>query len=473
VLGVSLLAAIPNPVLAVGWRSDTTGSYTNAAPPLQWSTTQNIAWSTPMPGPSTATPLLAGDRIWVLADPNWLLCLDQQSGRILWQASNDVSTLTLPETYAKFKALTEERHRLWQEASDLKKKRDELAAGQKDAPSDEKAASLAVIEKQIKELDAKREKLPKAEGIKANEGVGQTCCTPVSDGTRVFALFNNGVGACYDRQGKRLWSRFFHPPSKGYGQSMSPALADDTIGVHVDDEFYGIALADGQQRWMEGETQHQGSPVSLKVGNTWVFLTTDGNVREAKTGKLIQRLDFPALNLFTTPAVFGTTAYWIAENKFLVRATFVPDGDSVKVRKAHANIPKGLFYASVLVHDGLAYLCNNVDYKLDKMRLYVVESESGKVLLDEPLGVKGWAYPSPTLAGKHVFIFSDKGECRVLQPTWEQVESAPGETRKEFKLVEQGRNTLEASRSCPVFEGRRLYIRGLKNLYAIESPSKP
>jgi len=60
--------------------------------PTQWSTTENIAWKTELPGPGAGTPSVAGDRIFLTACAEDLtlqaICLDRRSGEILWRRSN-------------------------------------------------------------------------------------------------------------------------------------------------------------------------------------------------------------------------------------------------------------------------------------------------------------------------------------------------------------------------------------------------
>ena len=113
----------------VGWRTDTTGRYPDADPPVKWSAGENVAWKTKLPGKSPSTPIIVGDRIFTTAHPCVLVCLDKQSGKILWQKDN-----------------------------------------RNDTPSRKKPWKY----------------------------MGEACCTPVSNGTLVFAFYNNGVGAAYD-----------------------------------------------------------------------------------------------------------------------------------------------------------------------------------------------------------------------------------------------------------------------------------
>ena len=61
-----------------------------AAPPRQWSTSENIAWRTEVPGRGHSSPCLWGNRIFLTTSDNEqqtisLICLERESGRSLWQ----------------------------------------------------------------------------------------------------------------------------------------------------------------------------------------------------------------------------------------------------------------------------------------------------------------------------------------------------------------------------------------------------
>src|SRR5215469_13414549 len=96
VLAVLLLAVAAFPTLAgmpIGWRTDGSGSYPDAQPPLEWSTTKNVVWSTPMPGYGVSHPVLLGRRLFICSEPATLLCLDREDGKILWQKTSTYSDL--------------------------------------------------------------------------------------------------------------------------------------------------------------------------------------------------------------------------------------------------------------------------------------------------------------------------------------------------------------------------------------------
>ncbi|MGI8978398.1 MAG: hypothetical protein ACR2FY_04160 [Pirellulaceae bacterium] len=70
--------------------------------------TKNILWMTPLSGRSTSTPIIVKDRIFVMAEPDELVCLDKVSGKKLWtQAINYYTALTPEENAAQPKLAAE------------------------------------------------------------------------------------------------------------------------------------------------------------------------------------------------------------------------------------------------------------------------------------------------------------------------------------------------------------------------------
>jgi len=73
------------------WRGPNFNGATEAKGlPVKFSKTENVAWAAPMSGPSAATPIIVGDRVFVSSsDPDaqelMAMCLDRKTGRVLWQ----------------------------------------------------------------------------------------------------------------------------------------------------------------------------------------------------------------------------------------------------------------------------------------------------------------------------------------------------------------------------------------------------
>jgi outer membrane protein assembly factor BamB len=67
--------------------------------PTRWSSTDNVAWKTPLPGEGWSSPIVWGDRVFVTtATDNGVscrvLCLDRVTGQILWNREVFTQTLT-------------------------------------------------------------------------------------------------------------------------------------------------------------------------------------------------------------------------------------------------------------------------------------------------------------------------------------------------------------------------------------------
>jgi hypothetical protein len=59
-------------------------------------TGQNVVWRSPMPAPSFAQPLVVGEKVFTMADPHILLCVNARSGAILWQTEVDHTAVMEP-----------------------------------------------------------------------------------------------------------------------------------------------------------------------------------------------------------------------------------------------------------------------------------------------------------------------------------------------------------------------------------------
>ena len=74
------------------------GSSPETGLPAAWSAVEGVKWNTRLPGFSGATPVVWGDRVFVSSpDENknlLLLCLDRQSGKVLWQQQLGTGDMT-------------------------------------------------------------------------------------------------------------------------------------------------------------------------------------------------------------------------------------------------------------------------------------------------------------------------------------------------------------------------------------------
>jgi outer membrane protein assembly factor BamB len=109
VLALALFVAGVAPLLSaekvVAYRNGGSGAYPDADPPLEWSVTKNVRWQwqpeCPMFETTISTPIIVGDpsppdgsaaagRIFTLARPMSLICIDKNTGKELWRRERHI-----------------------------------------------------------------------------------------------------------------------------------------------------------------------------------------------------------------------------------------------------------------------------------------------------------------------------------------------------------------------------------------------
>jgi hypothetical protein len=123
-----------------------------------------------------------------------------------------------------------------------------------------------------------------------------------------------------------------------------------------------------------------------------------------------------------------------------------------------------------VVNDGLAYLLNNSGV------LSIIDVTEAKIVSQKMLdldhfqlhneGAARGIGSSPALAGKYLYFVGNNGATVILEPgrTFKQIAKNRIEN---VVLPGHWAERQERFEANPVFDGKRLYIRGEANLYAI------
>lgn len=283
----------------------------------------------------------------------------------------------------------------------------------------------------------------KAEGPAADykpKDTGLAAATPVSDGTRIYAVFANGMLRAVGMDGAPLWTSYIDAPQNtAYGRSASPVLAGGKLIVHMT-HLYAFDPASGRRLWVNEESRcAYGTPAVLKD----LLVTPAGDVVRLEDGKMLNsQLSNSA---HASPAVLDGTIYFGEKD---VRALRL--GADFKDASLWSAELAGEVFGSPLVHEGRLYAVT------DKGLLFAFEM--GKAVIEgrelfEEAGAD-LVYSSLTLAGKHLFLQANDGTTVVLEAT------------KEAKVV--ARNKLkDGSGSAPIFSGRDLFLRDGSKLVRI------
>ena len=160
------------------------------------------------------------------------------------------------------------------------------------------------------------------------EGSPAAASVACQDG-RVFAFFGSYGLACYDVDGKLLWSKRLGPFHDEFGAASSPILIDDKVILCEDHDLDSYLLAvrqtDGQTVWQtprEGFTRSYSTPVVWNAGGRRQLVVA-GSLQLAAydpdDGRQLWARDGFARIVNTTPAVAGDMLYV---------ATWSPGGDT-------------------------------------------------------------------------------------------------------------------------------------------------
>jgi outer membrane protein assembly factor BamB len=436
----------------VGWRTDGTGSYPKARPPLEWSPTKNVVWCTPMPGYGVSHPVPLGKRLLICSEPATLLCLDKDDGRILWQKTSSYSELEIaPDVRARLKEELADMAVRVKKRSAVEREMNLLdRALRKDkAPREEVENKLRPFRKRVEEMRRDEQKLTLAV-LYTQPGIhsvaGYSAPTPVTDGKDVFVAFGNGLVACFDLDGNRKWLKLIEHSNAAYAHSGSPVLAGDKVLIHFTD-LVALDPKTGLESWRLKRPTSHGTPLVTRIGDTDVVLTPNGAMVRARDGKLLaDRLGSCGAN---SPVLHDGIVYYVHGAALAVRLPDSVAEPPVKVPALWKGRVKGggYWFSSPVVHDGLLYEAN------DQGLLTALDAATGATVYEQRLNLGGTTYPSISTAGNRIYVSSDNGATVVVQPGREYRELA--------------RNKLEPFRSSLVFEGRRVYVRTAKSLYCI------
>lgn len=411
------------------WRGDNGGVSSEKGLPVEWSSTKNVKWRTPIAGRGHSSPIVWGKKIFLttaldgapiagrkpgvthkMADGSdfvhpdavgadlmhtfKVVCLDRTSGKILWERT------------AYEGPVHDSRH---------------------------KKASFA-------------------------------SSTPATDGKYVFAFFGSEGLYAYDFKGKQIWKQNLGKlgtASVGYG--VSPILYKDLVIMLCDDSGGNSFIAAFDKR-----TGREAWRVARKVDLTW---STPVLVRTAKgttelvagaaeaiiaydplTGKELWRHKGLESNAVPTPVVLNdlvvVTSGYPAKIALALRAGGT--GDVTGTPNLVWSYNKGTAYVpSPILLGDYVYLTT------DRGLLTALEAKTGKLVYEGARPPKAVIFQaSPVAFEDKILMTSEEGDTYVIK-------AGP-------KHEVLGTNSLgEGVSASPAIADGTIFIRGDKNLYAI------
>lgn len=433
---------------------------------------QNILWKTRLPNRSTSTPIIVGERLFVMSEPDELTCLDKNSGQILWSATINYFEALTPEERKAQPAFAERVDPL-------------VAALRRETDPAARLKLRGSIQQILIDLDAPNFNIKANDHFEAHFGiVGLTMPTPVSDGEHVYVWSGLGVAACFDLAGKREWISRMDTGELSYGSS--PALSEGILVTFMG-RLFGIDAKTGKLLWEQPKVKYNiASLLAAKFNGEPVVVTQRGDVVRSRDGEMLfrpQGSNGPGDIGWSPPVILGQTAY---VPKYGVSEVSIFDFSEATGKAWQPKLvstvamtqeflhPKGEKWidrwtaGSPLIWQGISYQCDIYQ------TLYAVDIKSGRVLYKQELDLEGYTHynavavaASPTLVGNHIFVLDNQGTTVVIEPgeKFKQVARNRIATQVDRQWPLPAQETL--SYSPPIADGNRLYLRGEAYLYCI------
>ena len=413
------------------WRGPlATGVAPHADPPVEWGEDKNVRWKVKIPGKGSASPIVWGNRIFVLTaiptdkrvEPKEMNDL-QQPPRRRRRGPPGINTTNVQ----RFSILAIDRRNgsvLWQRVA--------------------------------------REELP-------HEGTHATgtwaSASPVTDGERVYAYFGSRGLFCYDMEGNLLWEKDLGDMTirLGFGEGSSPVLHGDKIVVNWDHEGQSFIVAldkmTGKELWKvnRDEITSWTTPIVVEHdGKHQVVTSATNRVRsyDLATGELIWESGGMTLNAIPSPVaaggmVFATSGF--RGNALLAIRLDVARGDITDSEAIVWHLDRNTPYApSPLLYDDTLYFLKRNSGILSSFNAKTGEAYYSQVRLEGLPSV----YASPVGVAGRVYIAGRDGTTLVIQHG------------RDYKVLAS--NTLDDGfDASPAVIESEIYLRGRTYLYRI------
>ncbi|MCA9209748.1 MAG: PQQ-binding-like beta-propeller repeat protein, partial [Planctomycetales bacterium] len=386
---------------------DGMGASDSAKPPVEWSTTENVAWKTKLPGPGASSPIVFGDRIYLTCYTGYFV--PDEPGGSLEQLRRHLIALRLSDGEI-----------IWDKA---------IAA-----------------------------KLPEEERIRDH---GFAANSAAADSERVYAFFGKTGVFAFAHDGQQLWQTDVGDQTHGWGTSASPVLYKDLVLINASVEsesLYALDRATGEIRWrVEGIREAWNTPVvvTAESGREEVIVATQGTVKafDPTTGDPLWNCKTD-IGWYMVPSVVAHDGIvYCLGGRSGVAALAVRAGGDGDVTATHRlwTSTKGSNVSSPIYLDGHLYWAHE-----QRGVAYCAVAKTGEVVYEQRLERAGQVYASALLANGRLYYLTREGKTFVLaaKPEFEQ-------------LAVNDLNDRSTFNGSPVPAGNRLLIRSDKYLYCL------
>ena len=408
------------------WRgAGATGVSQSATPPLEWSEQKNIQWKVPIDGESVATPIIVGEKVFLLTSIK-TDNVDPKLPKPEDQPKENFFDVKRPNAIYQFVVLCLDRN-----------------------------TGKEIWRRVAKEL------IPH-EGVHHDNKFASA--SPTTDGQRLYCWFGSAGLFCFDFDGNEIWNRDFGKAFVGssLGEGSSPAVHDGKLVLVRDTSqspaIYCLDSATGKTIWEKERDEENtwATPIIVDRNMVSQVITTGSKFVRSynlESGDIIWQCSGLTGNCIPCPIVEEDTVFCMSGYKgySLLAINLDQSGDISGSDGIKWNKSKGTPYIpSPALSAGMLYFV-----KSNSNILTVLDSKTGKAIL-EPTRIPGIknVYASLVGADGRIYIVGRSGTTVVLK------------RGREF----QGLSTNKLDEridTSPALAGKQIFLRGENSLYCI------
>jgi outer membrane protein assembly factor BamB len=413
-------------------------------PPLQWSETENVKWKFKLPSEGLATPVIWGDKIFLV------------SAIATGKRPEGAAAQPAPQPQPQAEAPPEGQRRGGRSGRGG-------GRGGGGAPNEAYQFVVMCVDRPTGKLlwqKVAREEVP-------HQGHQQShrfaSASPVTDGEQVYVSFGSWGVYCYDFNGNLKWERDFGKMKTPFGEGTSPVVHDGKLVINWDhdgDDF--IAALDtktGQTIWKTDRTERTTwvTPAVISTSKgTQIVVPAPSKTRsyDLATGKVLWECGGQASgNVVPVPVVGHGYVFAMSghQGNSVQAIRYDRTGDLTGTDAVAWSLSRNAPHVpSPLLYDDLIYFLSS-----NNPIISCYEAKTGQALYEAQRleGMRG-GYPSPVGAAGRVYLAGPDGTTLVI--------------KKGPQLEVLATNKLDDQfQSSPAIVGKELFLRGFKQLYCI------
>lgn len=407
-------------------------------PPVKWdaATNTNIVWKTPIPGLGHGSPILWGDKLFVVTSVSTADTGKFPAGRQYdrpFSGGQDLADDTAKHLWKVYCLNKRTGKILW-----------------------ERTASEGV---------------PK---VKRHMKNTHASSTPVTDGKYVVVFFESEGLFCYDFDGKLIWKKdlgivdagWFFDPEYKWGAASSPIIYKGMVVLQCDMQknsfIASFDLKTGKEIWRTNrdEKSSWGTPTVFE-GKDRAIIVTNASKRirgyDPLTGKELFELAGNPQITIPTPVIghdliFVASAYVSSYPIYAIKPTAsgditLPEGKDSNEHIAWSKKRGGVYIPTPLVYGDYLYLCS------DKGVLSCYNARTGELIYQQRIAPGGY-FASPVGADGKLYFAGEDGDVFVVK------------AGAQYELL--ATNPIgEAMLATPAISEGMIYVRTISHVYGI------